>query len=73
IISSIPYNETILISYETTETPFIITQFEIEDRDLFQLNLFSYSFTVTPSLDLSLTNNGTLILRTMPLNLGSYI
>jgi hypothetical protein len=72
IISPLPFNQTLLIPYETTETPFIITQFIIEDRDRFQSNLFTYSFTVIPSLDLSLTNNGTLILRSLPLIMGLY-
>jgi hypothetical protein len=44
----------------------------IEDRDRFQSNISTYSFTVIPSLDLSLTNNGTLILRSMPLTMGLY-
>jgi hypothetical protein len=72
IISPLPFNQTLLISYETTETPFIITQFIIHDRDRFQSKNFTYSFTVTPSLDLSLINNGTLILRSMPLMMGLY-
>ena len=72
IKSSLPLNQTLSISYEITETPFIISQFVIEDRDRFQSNIFTYSFIVTPSLDLSLTNNGTLILRSMPLTMGLY-
>jgi hypothetical protein len=73
IISPLPFNQTLFIPFETTETPYIITQFIIKDRDRFQPNIFSFSFTVTPSLDLSLTNNGTLILRTMPLIMDFYI
>ncbi len=72
IISPLPFNQTLFIPFETTETPFIITQFIVHDRDRFQSNIFSYSFTVTPSMDLSLTNNGTLILRSMPLMMGFY-
>ncbi len=72
IISPLPFNQTLFIPYETTKIPFIITQFIINDRDRFQLNLFTYSFTVTPSLDLSLTNNGTLILCSMPLIIGLF-
>jgi hypothetical protein len=72
IISPKPFNQSLVIPYETTETPFIISQFVIEDRDRFQSNISTYSFTVIPSLDLSLTNNGTLILRSMPLTMGLY-
>jgi hypothetical protein len=72
IISPLPFNQTLFIPYETTEIPFIITQFIINDRDRFQSNIFTYSFTVIPSLDLSLTNNGTLILCSMPFILGLY-
>ncbi|UJR37621.1 hypothetical protein I4U23_030318 [Adineta vaga] len=73
IISPLPFNGTMMISYETTIVPFVITQFHVEDRDRFQPNKFSYSFTVTPSLDLSLTNNGTLILCSMPFAMGLYM
>ena len=69
----LPFNQSLLIPYETTEIPFIITQFIIDDRDRFQSNIFSYSFTVSPSLDISLTNNGTLILHSMPLIMGLFI
>jgi hypothetical protein len=73
IISPLPFNQSLLIPYETTEIPFIITQFIIQDRDRSQPNIFSYSFTVSPLLDLSLTNNGTLILSSMPLIIGLFI
>ncbi|CAF3652004.1 unnamed protein product [Rotaria sordida] len=73
IISPLPFNETLLILYETTEIPYIITEFIIKDRDRFQLNTFTYSFIVTPFLNLTLTNNGTLILCSMPLIMGLYI
>jgi hypothetical protein len=73
IISPKPFNQSLLITFETTEVPFIISQFIIDDRDRFQSKIFTYSFTVIPSLDLSLTNNGTLILRSMPLTMGSYL
>lgn len=72
ILSPLPFNQTVFIPFETTETPYIITQFILNDRDRFQSNIFDYAFTVTPSLDLSLTNNGTLILRSMPLMMGLY-
>lgn len=72
IISPLPFNQTLFIPYETTKIPHIITQFIINDRDRFQSNIFTYSFTVTPSLDLSLTNNGTLILRSLPIIMGLY-
>lgn len=72
ILSPLPFNQTVFIPFETTETPYIITQFIVNDRDRFQSNIFDYAFTVTPSLDLSLTNNGTLILRSMPLVMGLY-
>ena len=72
ILSPLPFNQTVFIPFETTETPYIITQFILNDRDRFQSNIFDYSFMVTPSLDLSLTNNGTLILRSMPLTMGLY-
>ncbi|CAF3481430.1 unnamed protein product [Rotaria sp. Silwood1] len=66
-------NQSILIPYETTKIPFIITQFIIQDRDQFQSNTFSYSFTVSPLLNISLTNNGTLILYSMPTIIGLFI
>ncbi|CAF1670208.1 unnamed protein product, partial [Adineta ricciae] len=72
IISPLPFNETMQVSYEITVIPFVITQFVVDDRDRFQPKNFTYSFTVTPSLDLSLTNNGTLILNSMPFALGLY-
>jgi hypothetical protein len=72
IISPLPFNQTLLIPYETTEIPYKITQFIIDDRDRFQSKNFTYSFTVIPSLDLSLTNNGTLILCSMPFTKGLY-
>ena len=72
IISPLPFNRSLLIPYETTEIPFIITQFIIQDRDRSQPNIFSYSFTVSPSLDISLINNGTLILRSMPVIMGLF-
>ncbi|CAF1054189.1 unnamed protein product [Rotaria sp. Silwood1] len=73
IILPLSDNKTFLISYETIEIPYIITEFIIDDRDRFQLNTFTYSFTVIPYLNLSITNNGTLILCSMPLNIGLYI
>ncbi|CAF1663803.1 unnamed protein product, partial [Adineta ricciae] len=72
IISPLPFNETMQVSYEVTVIPFVITQFVVDDRDRFQPKNFTYTFTVTPSLDLSLTNNGTLILNSMPFALGLY-
>ncbi|CAF0782451.1 unnamed protein product [Adineta steineri] len=72
IISPLPYNETVSIPFETTSIPSIITQFIVDDRDRFQPKNFTYSFIVSPSLDLSLTNNGTLILCSMPLIMGFY-
>lgn len=72
IISPLPFNHTLLIPFETATTPFILSQFIVEDRDRFQINSFTYSFTVTPLLDLSLSNNGTLILSSMPSKLGVY-
>jgi hypothetical protein len=72
IISPLPSNQALLIPYETTEIPFIITQFIIQDRDRFQPNIFSYSFTVSPTLELSLPDNGTLILCSMPLIIGLF-
>ncbi|CAF0781065.1 unnamed protein product [Rotaria sp. Silwood1] len=73
IILPLSDNKTFLISYETIEIPYIITEFIIDDRDRFQLNTFTYSFTVIPYLNLSIINNGTLILCSMPLNIGLYI
>lgn len=72
INSSILTNETVPLPYETLITPYIVTQLDVQDRDRFQLPIFTYSFTVTPSLDLSLTNNGTLILRSLPSHIGIY-
>jgi hypothetical protein len=72
ILSPLPFNQSLLIPYETTELPFIITQFIIQDRDRSQPNHFSYSFTVSPSLDISLINNGTLILCSMPVIIGLF-
>lgn len=66
-------NQTLSIPFETTNLPFVITQMIVDDRDRFQPKNFTYSFSVTPSLDLSLTDNGTLILRSMPLLMGSYV
>ena len=73
IISSLPSNETLSIPYETTKIPFIISEFIVRDRDYYQSNVFTFSFTVTPFLDLILTDNGTLILRSIPLNMGFYM
>ncbi|UJR08600.1 hypothetical protein I4U23_012859 [Adineta vaga] len=73
IISSLPVNQSLLIPYETTDVPFILTQFIIQDRDHSQSNIFSYSYTVSPSLDINLINNGTLILRSMPDMPGTFI
>ncbi|UJR08595.1 hypothetical protein I4U23_012854 [Adineta vaga] len=73
IISSLPVNQSFLIPYETTDVPFILTQFIIQDRDHSQSNIFSYSYTVSPSLDINLINNGTLILRSMPDMPGTFI
>jgi hypothetical protein len=67
IIYPLSFNQSLLIPYETTVIPFIITQFIVDDRDRFQGNIFSYSFIVSPYLDLILTDNGTLILHSMPL------
>ncbi|CAF2513640.1 unnamed protein product [Rotaria sp. Silwood2] len=72
IIYPLRFNQSILIPYETTKIPFIITQFIIQDGDRFQSNIFSYSFTVSPLLNISLTNNGTLILCSMPSNIGLF-
>jgi hypothetical protein len=73
IIFPLPFNQSLLIPYETTEIPFVITQFIINDRDRFQSNIFFYSLTVSPALDLSLSDNGTLILQSMPLIIGQFI
>ncbi|CAF1176800.1 unnamed protein product [Rotaria sordida] len=73
IIFPLQFNQSLLIPYETTKIPFIITQFIIQDRDRFQSNIFSYSFDVSPLLNLSLTNNGTLILCSMPSIIGLFI
>ncbi|CAF4267426.1 unnamed protein product, partial [Rotaria magnacalcarata] len=72
IIFPLRSNKSLLIHYETTDTPFILTQFIIRDRDRFQSNLFRYSFNVLPSLNLSLTHNGTLILCSMPFITGLF-
>jgi hypothetical protein len=72
IIFPLPFNQSLLIPYETTEMPFIITQFIVDDRDRFQGNIFFYSFLVSPYLDLSLSDNGTLILHSMPLTIGRF-
>ena len=73
IVAPLPFNQSLLIPYEIIKIPFIITQFIVQDYDYFQSNFFSYSFTVKPLLDINLTENGTLILRSMPLNLGLFI
>jgi len=73
IIYPLQFNQSLLIPYETTEIPFIITQFIIDDRDRFQPKIFSYSFTVSPLLDISLSDNGTLILHSMPFIIGLFI
>ncbi len=73
IIYPLRFNQSLLIPYETTEIPFIITQFIIDDRDSIQSNIFFFSFTVSPILDISLNQNGTLILHSMPLIIGLFI
>ncbi|CAF3820347.1 unnamed protein product [Adineta steineri] len=72
IIFPLPFNQSLLIPYETTKTPFILTQFIIQDRDRSQPNIFSYTYIVSPTLDISLINNGTLILCSMPTFTGQF-
>lgn len=59
-------NQPMLIPYEKTETPFIIAQLKVQDRDHFESDKFTYSLIASPSLDINLTDNGTLILCSMP-------
>lgn len=72
IIYPLPFHQPIIIPYETTKIPFLITQFIIHDKDSFQSKMFSYSFTVTPILNISLSDNGTLILHSMPISIGLF-
>jgi hypothetical protein len=72
ISMSLSSNETVSIAYETLAMPFLLTQFHVHDRDRFQSNVFTYTFTVTPALDLILTDNGTLILRSLPIHMGQH-
>lgn len=72
IVSPLPFNQTLDIPFETTSVPYVISQFVVEDRDRFQPDNFTYAFSVSPALDLSLTANGTLILHSMPFAMGAY-
>lgn len=73
INSSLSTNETLSVPYETIVLPFILAQFHVTDRDRSQSPTFTYSFTVTPALNLSLNNNGTLILRSIPPQMGLHL
>ncbi|CAF4266328.1 unnamed protein product, partial [Didymodactylos carnosus] len=75
ISPSLPFNDSIYISYESTILPFVITQFVVRDLDRFQPQIFSYTFESIPNdidQNLFLNNNGTFILRTMPITTGFY-
>ena len=72
IISPLPFNQSRSIPYDTIEVPYLITQLIVDDRDRSQSNRFTYTFIVSPSLDLSLSSNGTLMLRSLPVTLGSF-
>ena len=72
-ISNGALNQTISIAFENTKTPFILTQFRVDDRDRYQPKVFTYTLTVTPNLDLNLTNNGSLVLRSLPSAIGFYL
>lgn len=73
IIYPLRLNQSLLIPYETTQIPYIITQFLIQDHDRFQRNIFRYTFDVSPLLNITLTNNGTLILASMPIIEGLFL
>ncbi|CAF1654550.1 unnamed protein product, partial [Adineta ricciae] len=72
-ISPSSSNLSLIIAYETTDVPFLLTQFIVRDRDRSQPNSFAYSYIVSPPLDLNLINNGTLILHSMPAMPGTFI
>ncbi|CAF0931681.1 unnamed protein product [Didymodactylos carnosus] len=72
---TLPFNDSIYISFESTSLPFVIVQLIVRDLDRFQPQIFSYTFESTPNnidQNLILNNNGTLILHTMPTLIGFY-
>lgn len=72
ILSPKPTNQSLFIPYETTTLPYTITELIVDDRDRSQAKNFSFSWTVLPFLNLTLTPNGSLTLDSMPSTLGFY-
>ena len=68
-IQLLPFHPTFSIPYETTELPLMITQIIVDDSNSYFVN---FNITVDPWLNLTLLNNGNLILYSMPNELGRF-